>query len=60
MRLLETLCVYSTLTTSAFIDPEGELISFHPCGKEGVLIQDIDPLIATGLLAKRLKPATSA
>ncbi len=45
-----------TSTTSAFVDPEGQLISYQPYGQEGVLVADLDLSLATGFLANRLKP----
>lgn len=43
-------------TTSAVVDPEGEVICWQPYGEEGVLTADLDLTRATGLLAKRLRP----
>ncbi len=43
-------------TTSAVIDPHGNLITYQPYGKEGILYADIDTSLATGFLAKRYKP----
>ena len=45
-------------TTSAVIDPEGQLLTHQPYGKPGVLFCDIDISEATGLLAKRLRPGS--
>lgn len=44
-------------TTSAVIDPEGELLAYQPHGREGLLVADLDLSRATGLLARRLRPA---
>ncbi len=44
-------------TTSAVARPDGTLHAFQPYGKEGLLVADLDLDAATGLLAKRLKPA---
>jgi predicted amidohydrolase len=44
-------------TTSAVVRPDGTVIGYQPYGQHGVLIADIDLSAATGLLAKRLKPA---
>jgi predicted amidohydrolase len=43
-------------TTSAVAGPDGTLIAYQPYGKEGLLVVEIDPALATGLLAKRWKP----
>lgn len=43
-------------TTSAVVNPDGTLLAYQPYGKEGLLVVDIDPTLATGLLAKRYKP----
>lgn len=43
-------------TTSAVVGPDGVLIGYQPYGKEGLFVVDIDPELATGLLAKRYKP----
>jgi predicted amidohydrolase len=44
-------------TTSAVVKPDGTLLAFQPYGKEGLLVADLDLSLATGLLAKRLRPA---
>jgi predicted amidohydrolase len=44
-------------TTSAVTRPDGTLLGYQPYGQEGVLIADIDLSAATGLFARRLKPA---
>ncbi|MBK0379063.1 carbon-nitrogen hydrolase family protein [Mucilaginibacter segetis] len=41
---------------SAVIAPDGTCIAGQPYGKAGIIIADIDPAQATGLLAKRFKP----
>jgi predicted amidohydrolase len=43
-------------TTSAVVAPDGTLHAFQPYGKEGLLVADLDLSLATGLLAKRLRP----
>jgi predicted amidohydrolase len=67
-RAAENTCYFATVncalksgtsTTSALIDPEGNLLVHHTYGKEGVLIGDIDSEKATGLLAERFKPPVS-
>jgi predicted amidohydrolase len=44
-------------TTSAVINPDGALLAHQPYGTAGVLVADIDPGAATGLLAERYRPA---
>ncbi|MEO1496926.1 MAG: carbon-nitrogen hydrolase family protein [Planctomycetota bacterium] len=63
-RAAENTCYFASVncalpgasTTSAVIDPEGVLIAHQPYGEEGILVAEIDPAAATGLLAKRLRP----
>lgn len=63
-RAAENTCYFATVncavspatTTSAIIDPTGELLACQPHGREGILVGDIDIAQATGLLAGRLKP----
>lgn len=43
-------------TTSAVVNPDGTLLCYQPYGQHGLLLADIDPSKATGLLAKRLLP----
>jgi len=38
------------------VKPDGTLLCYQPYGKRGLLIVDIDPGEATGLLAARCKP----
>ncbi len=62
-RAAENSCFYATVncasprsqTTSAFVRPDGTLISYQPYGKPGLLIEDLDLSEATGLLAARCK-----
>lgn len=42
-------------SATSLIDPGGKCIAWQPYGKAGVLIADIDPELATGRLANRLK-----
>jgi predicted amidohydrolase len=42
-------------TTSAVVRPDGTLLSYQPYGQPGLLVCDIDPSEATGLLAQRLR-----
>jgi predicted amidohydrolase len=44
-------------TTSAFVRPDGTLLAFQPYGKEGLLVADLDLSLATGILARRLRPS---
>jgi predicted amidohydrolase len=63
-RAAENTCYFATVnyasagspTTSAVIGPGGNLISYQPYGKEGLLVADVDITLATGLLAARYKP----
>jgi predicted amidohydrolase len=41
---------------TSLIDPSGECQAHLPYGKEGILVQEIDPSRATGLLALRYAP----
>jgi predicted amidohydrolase len=62
-RAAENSCYFATVnyagdgspTTSAVVQPDGTLHSFQPYGVEGIFTADIDPNLATGLLAKRLR-----
>lgn len=62
-RAAENTCYFATVnfasagspTTSAFVRPDGTLLSYQPYGEEGLLIRDIDLETATGLLAARFK-----
>jgi predicted amidohydrolase len=62
-RAAENTCYMATVncaspgspTTSAVIGPDGSLLGYQPYGKEGLFIAEIDPGLATGLLAKRYK-----
>jgi predicted amidohydrolase len=42
-------------TTSAIIAPDGTVLAWQPYGKAGLLVGDIEPAEATGLLASRLR-----
>lgn len=42
-------------TTSAVARPDGTLLAYQPYGVAGLLLVDIDPADATGLLASRLR-----
>ena len=62
-RAAENTCYFATVnfasagspTTSAFVRPDGTLLSYQPYGKEGLLVEDIDTSEATGLLAARCR-----
>jgi predicted amidohydrolase len=62
-RAAESNCYFATVncasagspTTSAVVRPDGTLLSYHPYGKEGLLLADIDISAATGFLAARCK-----
>jgi len=43
-------------SATSVIDPSGDCQARLPYGEEGVLVQEIDPAIATGLIARRLAP----
>jgi predicted amidohydrolase len=44
-------------SATALIAPNGACVSHQPYGKTGVFVAEIDTTLATGLLAKRYKPA---
>jgi predicted amidohydrolase len=44
-------------SATAVIAPSGDCLAWLPYGEEGVLTCDIDPALATGLLARRFAPA---
>lgn len=44
----------NTIAGTALIDPDGGVVAMHATGEEHLLIADIDPARATGLLARRL------
>ena len=60
-RAAENTCFFATVnyasagspTASAIARPDGTLLSYQPYGQAGLLIEDIDPAEATGLLAAR-------
>ena len=64
-RAAENTCYIATVncarvgspTTSAVASPDGTLLCYQPYGLEGLLIAEIDLTLATGLLARRYKPA---
>ena len=46
--------IANCIAGSAVIDPDGDIVAKHIDGTENVLVADIDPAKATGLLARRL------
>jgi len=62
-RAAENTCYFATVnyasagspTTSAIVRPDGTVLCYQPYGKEGLLVADIDPTEATGILAARYK-----
>jgi predicted amidohydrolase len=64
-RAAENTCFFASVncasdgspTTSAVVKPDGTLLAYQPYGKDGVLVSDLDLDEATGLLARRLRPA---
>jgi predicted amidohydrolase len=62
-RAAENTCFVATVncasdgspTTSAFVRPDGTLLSYQPYGEQGLLVADLDITEATGLLASRCK-----
>lgn len=65
-RAAENTCYFATVnfasagspTTSAIARPDGTLLTYQPYGEEGLLVDDIDISLATGLLARRYKPVS--
>jgi predicted amidohydrolase len=63
-RAAENTCFFATVncasegspTTSAVARPDGTVLCWQPYGKPGLLLADIEPREATGLLAARWKP----
>ena len=64
MRALENTIYFASVnyatrypeSGTALIAPDGTCLAHEVYGREGVLVADIDPALATGLLAKRYKP----
>lgn len=62
-RAAENTCYFATVnyaspssaTTSAVIDPDGNVLVWQPYGEAGVLVADVDLDRATGLLARRCR-----
>jgi predicted amidohydrolase len=65
-RAAENTCFFATVnnasdgqpTASAVVRPDGTLQCYHPYGKAGLLVTDVDLSEATGLLASRCRTAT--
>ncbi len=66
-RAAENTCFFATIncaiegspTTSAVVRPDGAVLSWQPYGQPGLLLADLNLAEATGLLAKRWRPAGS-
>ena len=64
MRALENTIYFASVgytmkyqeAATSLIAPDGKCIAYQAYGQEGVIVADIDPAKATGLLAKRFKP----
>ncbi|MEP6582856.1 MAG: carbon-nitrogen hydrolase family protein [Ginsengibacter sp.] len=64
MRALENTIYFASVnyatrfpeSGTALIAPDGTCISHEEYGREGILVAEIDTILATGLLAKRFKP----
>jgi predicted amidohydrolase len=62
-RAAENTCYFATVnyagectaTTSAVVDPEGQVVAWQPYGEQGLLVTDIETTRATGLLARRCR-----
>lgn len=62
-RAAENTCYFASVnyasagspTTSAVASPDGTLLGYQPYGEAGLLIADIDPAEATGVLASRYR-----
>jgi len=63
-RAAENSCFFATVncaiegspSTSAVVRPDGTLVCYQPYGRAGLLVADVDPADATGVLASRLRP----
>lgn len=64
MRALENTIYFASVgytmkyqeAATSLIAPDGKCLAYQAYGEEGVIVADIDPAKATGLLAKRFKP----
>jgi predicted amidohydrolase len=60
-RAAENTCYFASVnvatdgspTTSAVVNPDGTLLAYQPYGRDGLLVVDVDPSLATGYLASR-------
>ena len=52
--------IAGSYTTTAIIAPDGTVMSWLPYGEAGLLVAEIDPTQADGLLARRLRPEAYA
>jgi predicted amidohydrolase len=43
-------------SATSLIGPDGTCIAHEAYGKAGIVVVEIDPTLATGMLAKRFKP----
>jgi predicted amidohydrolase len=67
-RAAENTCYVATVnyagrgspTTSAIVRPDGTVLTYQPYGVPGLLVADLDLTTATGLMAKRYRPAPEA
>lgn len=63
MRAMENTIYFASVnyamrfqeSATSLIAPDGNCLKYQAYGKEGVIVADIDPAVATGLLAKRFK-----
>jgi predicted amidohydrolase len=63
MRAMENTIYFASVnygmrfqeSATSLIAPDGKCIAHQPYGKEGVIVENIDTALATGLLAKRFK-----
>ena len=63
MRAMENTIYFASVnygmrfqeSATSLIAPDGTCLGHQPYGKEGVIIEEIEPSLATGLLAKRFK-----
>ena len=64
MRALENTIYFASVgytmkyqeAATSLITPDGKCLAYQAYGEEGVIVAEIDPAKATGLLAKRFKP----
>jgi len=63
MRAMENTIYFASVnyatkfqeSASSVIAPDGTCVAHQEYGKPGIIVADIDPSLATGLLAKRFK-----